>query len=418
MAVMIPAGCAASVVPGVALLHSRRVPAALTRVSPGRAASRLPALWRDWRPSVVVAVVFYVVFRALTELVALVTAYGTGFPHEVRRNPSALVLIWEHWDTAWYERIAQQGYGPPLAGYHYETFGPVLPALMRAVTGVLHVSSLTAGMLVANGCLLLALVLLHRMVSADHGRAVATTTLAFLLVWPASFFLGIAYTESVVLLLAVGAFYAARSNRWLLAGCCAALAALTKSWMLVLLLALLWERWQRGGQRRALRRDAVSLVGPVLLVMGGWMLYMHHVYGDALAFVHAQESWGRHFAWPWDMVRNELSILVHLDFLDTSRTSAVNIFDLFTVVLIALMALWWWRRRRAYAVWLGLSLAVFVFEPILLSEMRQADFLFPIFIGLALVAQTRPWLERLATVAGLPVAVFLITRFLGDRFAG
>ena len=71
--------------------------------------------------------------------------------------------------------------------------------------------------------------LLYRLVSLELGRPLARPALLLLAVFPAALFFGAPYAESLFLLLAVGAFYAARTDRWAWAGACAAGAAATRS---------------------------------------------------------------------------------------------------------------------------------------------------------------------------------------------
>jgi hypothetical protein len=379
--------------------------------------------WAAWRSAVLAATGMYAVFRVISELVALVGQYGVQFPHVVARDHSALLLPWDRFDTQWFETLARTGYGHlGVHGFRPEVFGPVLPALMKGVSAALHLSLLSAGLLVTNVALVAALAVLHRLVAEDHGRGVALTTLTLLLVWPASFFLGAAYTEPLELLWCAGAFLAARRQRWLLCGVLAALAALTKFYFVIVVVALVVERLDRGGlraSRRRLARDLALLLAPVALAWGGWMAYMQRLFGDPLAFVHAQASFGHGFAWPWSLAHKVIGDLANLRFLDTSVASAVEPFDALAVVVIGVFAVYaFLHLRRSYAVWLGLAFCVYVFQGILVSEVRETLILFPVFLGMALLVQRRVWLERLVTVAALPSGIFLLGRFVTDKFAG
>lgn len=396
----------------------------LARAMPRRAAGlRLRVDWAAWRSAVVVGFGMYAIFRVISELVALYGAYGIQFPHAVAADHSRLLLPWDRMDTQWFETLARQGYGHPGAfGFRPEVFGPVLPFLMREVSSLLHVSLLTAGLLVTNLALVLALTVLYRLVDEEHGRAVAITALTLLLVWPASFFLGGGYTEPLELLWCAGAFLAARRNLWLLAGVLAALAALTKFYMVIVVFALVFDRLDRGGvrgQRGRLARDLALLLVPVAAAWGGWMAYMQRLFGDPLAFVHAQSTFGHGFAWPWTLARKVVGDLVNLRFLDTNVASAVEPFDAIAVVVVGIFAVYaFLRLRRSYCVWLGLAFCVFVFQSILVSEVRETVILFPVFVAMALVVRQRAWLERLVTVVALPSGIFLLTRFVTDKFAG
>ena len=71
---------------------------------------------------------------------------------------------------------------------------------------------------VSLAAFLAALFLLHRLTELELGRRLARPTLLLLAVFPAAVYFGAPYSESLFLLLAVGAFYAARSGSWAWAG--------------------------------------------------------------------------------------------------------------------------------------------------------------------------------------------------------
>ena len=160
------------------------------------------------------------------------------------------------WDSVWYLRIADSGYGDsaPRAA-----FFPLYPLLVRGVATVLggsHGALLVAAYLVSLAAFLGALTLLYRLTELELGRRLARPTLLLLAVFPAAVYFGAPYSESLFLLLAVGAFYAARTGRWAWAGACAGLASATRSAGLLLLLplALIW--WDSRPRRS---RDAAWL---------------------------------------------------------------------------------------------------------------------------------------------------------------
>ena len=111
---------------------------------------------------------------------------------------------------------------------------------------------------------------------------------------PAAVYFGAPYSESLFLLLAVGAFYAARTGRWAWAGACAGLASATRSAGLLLLipLAMLW--W--GSRPRRPRDAAWLLLAP--LGIAAYAAWLGLVEGDALRFLDVQEAWSRELAVP------------------------------------------------------------------------------------------------------------------------
>ena len=126
------------------------------------------------------------------------------------------------WDSVWYLRIADSGYGGQRA--RARAFFPLYPLLVRGLatrSGRLAGALLLAAYAVSLAAFLGALVLLYRLTELELGRRLARPTLLLLAVFPAALYFGAPYSESLFLLLAVGAFYAARTGSWAWAGACA-----------------------------------------------------------------------------------------------------------------------------------------------------------------------------------------------------
>jgi hypothetical protein len=392
------------------------------------------AFWRDNRRGFLVALISTVVLRLITEWIALVSQYGTGFPHLVAKKPGLLLTVWAHWDTGYYQSIAQFGYAGKTVGPGQAAngiaFAPLYPWGIRFVHDITRASWNTSAELLSAGALFVAIAALYRLISTERDERVAGTSVLVLLAFPTAFFLLAPYPESLALALVVLAFMAARKAHWLVAGVLAAAATLTKYYLIVIILALAVEIWQRrqdrlrnGGpagswEHEAVRLAAVSL--PSLAAMGLWMAYQQSHLGDAYAFIHAQEAhWHRHFAAPWTQFRHTLSDMIHWRFLDTSTASVTELFDLVSVVILAIVAVYTFTRiRRSYGVFLGLAWCVFTFETFLLSVTREVLVLFPLFIGVGLWTSRQRWRERAILVLMIPCSYFLIQRFVTGAFAG
>jgi hypothetical protein len=328
------------------------------------------------------------------------------------------------WDSVWYLRIADSGYGDsaPRAA-----FFPLYPLLVRGVAipfGGSEAALLVAAYLVSLAAFVGALVLLHKLAELELGRRLARPTLLLLAVFPAALYFGAPYSESLFLLLAVGAFYAARSGHWAWAGACAGLASATRSAGLLLLipLAMLW--WS--SHRRRAGDAAWLLLAP--LGLAAYAAWLGLVEGDALRFLDVQGAWSRELAVPlagaWDGlvaavdgVRQLASgsrtpVYFEAAAGDPFRIAAINVMLFVTLVFAVVACAGVWRRLpRAYGAWVAASLLLPLTFPVtpqpLMSLPRFVAVLFPLFMWLAIVCDERRKTDLVA--AGFAVGLGLFT---------
>lgn len=385
--------------------------------------------------------------RVLSDLVALVSAYGSGFPHVVAKSPGVLVDIWGRWDTGYYLSIAAHGYagrgGHGGALPSTIAFGPLYPGLTWLCHAISGLGYLTSGQLVSTIATVIAIRGLMALAGLSGLERVADHAAIVLVAFPTAFFLLADYPDSVALALVTWSLVAARRRRWLPAGVAAALAFFSVYFLFVLVPALVVEAWvstrrhgvgaahrrSADGRRRwhevgvrTLRRAAwpgAAVCVPALAALGSWMGFCAAHYHDALAFEHVQVQWGRHLAAPWTLVANSVRILVHLQFLDTSTASMVWLFDAVSVVLVLVVCVSAFVRREwTDGVFLGLALAVFTFQTILISESREVLTLAPFLVGLGRFASKGRWRERVLLACFLPGAYYLVLRWGTGAFAG
>jgi hypothetical protein len=412
-----------------------------------------------WAASRLAILAVAVVAAGVTADDGLGAANAAGFDRPALTHPfggagDALFSPLARWDAAWYLDIAASGY--PAADAARPAFFPLYPLLVRVVgelgggtPGALLIAAYAVSLL----ALLAALVLLHRLTELELGRPVARSTLLLLSVFPASLFLGAPYSESLFLLCAVGAFLAARHDRFALAGLAAAAASATRSAGVLLLvpLALLYLYGPRGGRtpaaeharpgpgglrpRYPLRRDAAWLaLAPAGLAIYALGLGLAH--GDPLAFATAQELWGRELGGPlagvwegaragaqgaWTLVAGSSAEAAASPIGDPARIAALDVALLATLVLALVATVGVLRRLPlAYGAWIVAALALALSYPVqaqpLMSLPRFVAVLFPLFMWLALVCDRRRITAGVAVVSaallGLCVAEFAAWRFV------
>ena len=307
--------------------------------------------------------------------------------------------VWARWDSVWFLRIAEHGYGA-LEGTA-AAFYPLYPAVVGVVGRVFFGHYVLAGIAVSLAASLAAFLLFHDLAETKLGAEGARRAVLYLALFPMTLFLQAVYSEALFLLLAVAVFVLAERARFLPAALVTGLAMLTRPVGVALLPALLVFAWRAEDRRRAL---ASLLVAPFLFC--AYPLYLWADRGDALAFARAQDVWTRHVSWAgplggvWDGLRAGWAGVRQLvagsggtvywpaaEGTDPLRAAAVNLEGLaFLVLFVGLTVVAWRRFGAPYGLYAALSLAIPLSVPSerwpLLSLPRFGLVVFPLFLAL------------------------------------
>jgi hypothetical protein len=196
------------------------------------------------------------------------------------------------WDGWWYLGIARTGYhAAPLAGaYHDYAFLPLYPGLVGVLSLPWPALAGIISVVVSNVLALVGLGLFARLGEPYVGRERATRAAAWLAIAPFSVVFAMAYSESLFLVLAVGAFIAMERGHRATAGVLIGLASLARLQGVVLVLPLALLGWWRDGRRW--RPSLLWLaLGP--LALAGYFAFVAWLTGSAGGFGAAQDAWGR-----------------------------------------------------------------------------------------------------------------------------
>ncbi|MGW7618080.1 hypothetical protein ACWGLG_19975 [Streptomyces antimycoticus] len=260
---------------------------------PGRPATRRgvrASLERAW-----LALAVYATVRAAGIGCVAVGAWRTG------KHPRT--QLGHYWDSLWYVGIAQHGYGTsrpsvthPGLGFSDLAFFPLYPALIRAVTSVVPLSAVTAGLLITWVTAGLAAWGIHAVGERLYGRRVALMLVALWGLLPHAVVESMAYTESLLTALAAWSLYALLTRLWLWAGALAVCAGATRPNGIALAAAVCAcaaaEVWRRRG-RVSWRVWAGAALSPL-----GWLGYTGWVgvrRGTWRGYLDVQDRWGTSF---------------------------------------------------------------------------------------------------------------------------
>jgi len=386
----------------------------------------VPGVARDVRlsPGAVVAATVVGTRLPVLLLGALaVTIVGTIPPPAAeavwRVSSHELTNMLARWDTFFYYTIATDGYSWDAAVFrHYNVvFFPLYPMLMRWGGAALGGHPLVAGLIVSLAAYAGALVLLYRLALLELGDDYAWRVILLISTFPYALYFSAVYTESLFLLLTVGAFYAMRRGRLGWAALCGLAAGLTRpnGFWLALPLALLAVWPPDRDLSEVSPRRPISL--PLALLVAGvpaigvtiFSSYLQWRFGDALAWVHGQAAWG-------------VPMLLRAGAPDPGKLPGEALIKPIEVItwigniaafVAAVCAIRPVSRRLglAYGVWIAVNIFPPVVAHLFLSLGRFTSVLFPVFFWMA-IRIPRDKLLRVAAAFAACQAVLAMWFFL------
>jgi hypothetical protein len=240
-------------------------------------------------PSAATALWGYAAVRAVGLVILAVAAAVAG--------QDALHRLKGRWDSVWYVRIAEHGYGHevtlPDGSVHSDlAFFPLLPALERGLSEALWIDAATAGLVVSWAASLAAAWGIYAVGAQVGGRRAGVVLAVLWGVYPTAFVQSMAYTETLFTAFAAWSLYAVLRDRWILAGALCVGAGLTRPSAAALVAALGITALVTVVRERRL---GVRMAAGVLLAPLGWVGYVVFVAvreASATAYFEVQAAWG------------------------------------------------------------------------------------------------------------------------------
>lgn len=314
-----------------------------------------------------------------------------GAPDAVERgwhfSQSRLLDMWARWDAGWYFGLIRRGYrveGEPAVTAANFAFFPLYPYLIKLLAlpfpERMHTTErlLIIGLILSNIFLIIALILLHKLVSAMSDRETARRTVLYILLFPTGFILFCFYTESTFLFLSAAAFYAASRKSWWAACVCGGLLALTRPTGILISVPLVWMYLESVGWKPLRMRKNVLwfLLIPSGLV--GYFWYAYQQTGDFLAPLNAQKAWKKELTAPW----------ATLIYPYGGNAQVTSVEQVLTVAFLALAVLALYKLpSAAYGIYALLLIIPPLLTGTLISTSRYYVVVFPAFIVLALLGR-------------------------------
>lgn len=201
------------------------------------------------------------------------------------------------WDCKWYLTIIQDGYDAHLRttpkiwkGLANWAFFPLYPYIVRYTALISRLQPTLAGILLNQAFVFLALILFYKYLKMAVDELNSRFGVILLAFSPFSIYFASLYTEALFLVLSLAAFYFMRTKRPLLAAICGGFLSATRPLGCMFSLSYAYNQIKKQGV-------TTKVCVYTLITLSGlfcYMLYLHFLTGDFLAFHTVQKAWGRH----------------------------------------------------------------------------------------------------------------------------
>ena len=248
----------------------------------GRSASR--------RTTLLGLLAIFVVSRLVLVVVALLVEANTPVVPGASASTAPLLRSLTNSDGAWYVGIAANGYhAEALKGpFHDYVFFPLYPHAVRLASVLTGGNLPLAALAVSNVAFGGALVLFERLSRPVIGARGALIAAAFLTFAPGAVAFGMAYSDSLFLLVSLGAVLAAQGRSYALMSVLFGLAALTRLPGVVLIVPLALTM---SGEVPTVGRRAWLWLASGPTALAAYLGFVVLLTGDLLAWLRAQSAW-------------------------------------------------------------------------------------------------------------------------------
>ena len=376
----------------------------------------IPSSWKH-------VIIVFLIIRVLASATAIVgnstvpanvIVAAEGYSkHKYAKGWELVAGVWERSDALWYLHLAKDGYSRESQG---TVFMPLYPLLIRAVHTITGLHWLLSALLISNICFFFALFFLYRLCEIEKDRGTAERAVWYQALYPGSLFLLAPYTESLFLMLATGAFLAARTRRWWLAAIAGAFLGTTRNMGALIIIPLIVEFIRQRLEEKPIpwKNAAWLLIIPLGIL--SVMAFHAKLTGDPLAMVHRQDNWQRTFMLPWETLYYGVKQAVDLALNHTGGLYIMEAVIVSAALILGIVS--FFKIPLPYGIFIWMNLIPPLFAPfrgrMLMSCIRFAAVIFPLFMVIAVLSKPR-YLDQavkllFAAFYGLSVALYVASQ--------
>lgn len=332
-------------------------------------------------------------------------AGGDGRGNVVR----SAVQVLASWDGTIYETIARDGYQVTGNDKRLFVFFPLFPALSRLAGGKSHAA--LGGIVVSQLALLGAMLLLSYFTRDRNSKRLTDDPALWMVCAPMALFFQAMYSESLFIMLTIGAALTFSQKRYAWAMGLAFLAGLTRPTAITFCIPFLWAAvvaWRRGERWW----PAFLCAGAPIAGIAAYVIAVGLALGDPMAYTTLRTTtWHYTLAIPFlTTFRDAYDIAYSL-----KHGNAVELWQLarmYTFGITVLLLAWGWRRIEG--MWIAYTVASLAFihasNPAG-SSARYEVVLFPIFMLFAISPLAKPKIAPIFLALSFVAQMFLLVKF-------
>ena len=275
------------------------------------------------------------------------TAPSELFPYRnARPYPGKWLALWQRFDANWYTSVAENGYGGIAGDDHFPPLFPLLIRILRPLFG----SAFLAGLFISHLATFYAIKLLYELFSEWGENLLAKRSVFFFLIYPTSFFLFSAYSESLFLVIALLSLQQMKNRSWAWAGFWVFCAILTRLQGAALIIPMVYLMWL---DRPFLQKPAHWFGIPLPVISGLFYLFLRsrQVTEGAIPFV--EPEWHARLTMPWETYWYAVQSLLsgRFTFIDSLNWAVATLF-------ICLLIAGWRKVPLEYNLYTASSLLI------------------------------------------------------------
>lgn len=318
----------------------------------------------------------------------------------------SLYKAWANWDGVHYLSIAGGGY---LADLKTMVLFPGYPLLIK-LTSFLFGDLFFSAYLVSHVAAIGSLVMLYKFVMLLFSKEIAQRAIFYFLIFPSSFYLVAAYSESTFIFFALLSFYFSFKKRWFLASVFGFGASFTRVIGVLIIIPLILEYLKQINFSRKLLKANFLWLALIPTGTFSYCFYLLNTAGNPFYFLDLQNNFRS-----TDPV-NPLIVLVdyfnnlRISFLkgDVGFTTIILLDYLLTIMVLVLSLFIFKKIRASLGIYTFLIILIPTLTGSLAGNQRYALAAFPIFILLAKITRNNLVNQGLTIIFLLLLALSLV----------